>query len=347
MSAAAGRLGPELSSLAALLATVALFAPSPVHSQDQPDGNSRGVRIIDAPTPAAGAGASPAAKSLDIPNGPPVLTPATSPHTPSLPPTVGSVQPAPDLSPGIGEAVPVMPPALRPVPTSASPVVRPNPTVNIVPPAAGLPSLVPSVPSLPPPVRPGPYEGTRPSGSSDLADLPKPDFDVVASETKVPNPAGLAMQILPSQEIAAGSEVSFQVTSKKSGYLILVDVEATGKLVQIYPNPMSLKMPGGQEKSNFLRPGKPLRIPDRNNVYGGFNFIASPPRGTAMVVAILSDRPVQMVDLPDVPLSLLGSAGAIDYLTKMAGELRIPDPSRSDRLEEPHWSFDAKFYAIR
>jgi hypothetical protein len=354
MSGAAGRLGSDHSSLAALVATVVLFVPLPLQSQDLPDGNSRGVRIIDAPAPALGTGASPGAKSLDIPGRPPLLTPAAPPQTPSLTPPVASVQPTPDLSPRIDEAVPVLPPALRPVPVPALPVARPNPTANLVPPAPGVPTLAPApaIPSLSPLVSPGPYGGPKPSGPGDLADLPKPggsrlNFDVIASEIKVPNPAGLAMHILPGQEIAAGSEVTFQVSSKKPGYLILVDVEATGKLIQIYPNPMSLRMPSGQEKSNFLRPGKPLRIPDHNNAYGGFNFIASPPAGTAMVVAILSDRPVQMVDLPDIPLSLLGSASAIDYLTKMAGELRIPDPSHSDRLEEPHWSFDAKFYAIR
>ena len=124
--------------------------------------------------------------------------------------------------------------------------------------------------------------------------------------------------------------------------------DPTGKLSQIYPNPMSLMVPGGvRENSNFLRPGKPFRIPDRSNVFSGFEFIASPPAGTAMVVAILSDRPVQKVDLPDVPVSLLGSASAVDYLTKVANELRIPDAGGTGRFEEAHWSFDAKFYAIR
>jgi hypothetical protein len=155
------------------------------------------------------------------------------------------------------------------------------------------------------------------------------------------------MQILPGPDIALGSEVAFQVSSNKPGYLILVDVDADGKLAQIYPNPMSLKAPSARvrESANYLRPGKPRRIPDRLNAYSGFDFIASPPAGTAMVVAILSDRPVQFVDLPDVPLSMAGSVSAIDYLTKLASELRIPD--RSGRLDEPHWSFNAKFYAIR
>jgi hypothetical protein len=128
----------------------------------------------------------------------------------------------------------------------------------------------------------------------------------------------------------------------------LVDVDATGRLVQIFPNPMSLMAPGGiRENVNLLRPGKPFRIPDRENIYSGYEFVASPPSGTAMVVAILSDRPVQRVDLPNVPGSLAGSATAVDYLTKLANELRIPDANGRGQLDEPHWSFDAKFYAIR
>ena len=86
------------------------------------------------------------------------------------------------------------------------------------------------------------------------------------SEMKIPNAAGLSMQILPGPDIVAGSQVSFQISSKKAGYLILVDVDATGKLVQIYPNPMSLMGPSGvREQSNYLRPGKALQIPDRQS----------------------------------------------------------------------------------
>lgn len=66
-----------------------------------------------------------------------------------------------------------------------------------------------------------------------------------------------------------------------------------------------------------------------------------------MVVAFLSDKPVQMVDLPDVPVAMTGQAAALTFLTKLAGDLRIPQGNDAVRLEEPHWSFDAKFYAIR
>jgi Domain of unknown function (DUF4384) len=372
MSRSARRLGSGHALRAALATAAVLFVVGPAQSQDQDqdqdqqDG-SRGVRILDAPTPPPSTSVAPVVKSVDNP-GPPLLTPAAPAQAPTLSPPVVSVQPTPNLAPpSISEPAPIISPGpgLRPIPAAPAPAppARPNSTANVgLPSPAAVPTLtpVPSIPSLQPAVRPTPDEEAKPPAilprPSDVAGLPKPDggfspkpvdLDAIARGVKVPNTAGLAMQILPGQEITAGSEVSFQVSSKKPGYLILVDVEATGKLVQIYPNPMSLRMPGVRENLNFLKPGKPLRIPDRANAYAGFNFIASPPVGTAMVIAILSDRPVQMVDLPDIPTSMLGSASAIDYLTKTAGGLRIPDPSGSGRLDEPHWSFDAKFYAIR
>ena len=66
-----------------------------------------------------------------------------------------------------------------------------------------------------------------------------------------------------------------------------------------------------------------------------------------MVVALLSDKPVQLVNLPDLPISMSGQAAALTFLTKLAGDLRISQGNDAVRLEEPHWSFDAKFYAIR
>ena len=162
------------------------------------------------------------------------------------------------------------------------------------------------------------------------------------------NPAELAVEILPGPDIALGSKVSFRISTRKAGYLILVDVDAAGKLTQIYPNPLSLAArTNGRDAQNLVKPGKPLQLPNNRDFTAGFEFVASPPFGTAMVVAILSDRPVQMLDLPDIPSALLGRASAVDYLTKLAHELRIPDANANGTFQEAHWSFDAKFYAIR
>jgi len=74
--------------------------------------------------------------------------------------------------------------------------------------------------------------------------------------------------------------------------------------------------------------------------------VVSPPAGNAMVIAIWSEQPVQILDLPDVPAEVTSQTGALDFLTKWANELRIPD-TKSNRLREAKWSFDAKFYAIQ
>ncbi len=293
-------------------------------SQTDGDESTRGVRIIGAPTPPSGVGSP--SQVLVSPGGdatsPTLLAPVAPPPSivvpPLAPPAVSTATPVPAL----------LTPAVRPAPSEVPAPVAP----------ADLPTTLQPVPN---------NFGNTPN-SPDIGSRPTPDLEALSNGMKIPNAAGLSMQILPGPDIVAGSQVSFQISSKKAGYLILVDVDATGKLVQIYPNPMSLMAPSGvREQSNYLRPGKALQIPDRQSPYSGFEFVASPPTGTAMVIALLSDRPVQLVDLPDVPGSLLGNASAVDYLTKLANELRIPNAAGNDRLDEAHWSFDVKFYAIR
>jgi hypothetical protein len=187
-----------------------------------------------------------------------------------------------------------------------------------------------------------------PEASGATTTVPLVDLRRLQSEIKVANAAELALDILPGPMLAIGSRVAFRISSKRAGYLILVDVDPTGKLTQIYPNPMSvMSAAAGRHGSNYLRPGKPLQVPNPNEGFSGFEFVASPPVGTAMVVAILSNRPVQLVDLPDVPPAMAGQAAALAFLTKLASDLRVPAGEAGSALHEVKWSFDAKFYAIR
>jgi hypothetical protein len=242
------------------------------------EGPSRGVNILEAPTPGPGPAAPPAAP-LGTPSG--IDKPAVAP--PSAP-------------------------------------------------AAG-------VPPSPAPGAAGTQANVGPAVLPDLGQGP--------GRVKVANPAELSIEILPGPEISIGTKVSLRVSTKKQGYLVLVDVDPSGKLTQIYPNPLSLmNAPGGRQNSNLIKPGKPVLIPNPADPYAGFEFVASPPEGTAMVAALLSDRPVQMIDLPDVPVNLAGQAAALTYLSNMAQELRIAS-GEPGRLQEVRWSVDAKFYAIR
>ena len=161
---------------------------------------------------------------------------------------------------------------------------------------------------------------------------------------KAGNPAGVALEILPGTELPVGTKIKLRVTSKRPGFLVVVDVDAAGKVVQIYPNPGGLKVTGAGDTSNRIRPRQPITVPPPE---GPAEFLARPPLGTAMVVAILSDRPVQVFDLPDVPADLAGRAEALRYLADAAGELRLAGSARAGQFVKPQLSFDAKLYVIK
>jgi uncharacterized protein DUF4384 len=326
-----------LGSALGLVFAATVVVPASAEDEATPSGDtSRGVRILEAPTPAP----------ADRPTRPPAEQPsapaAAAPASPPPPSPSATLTPPPAT---------LTPPSatLTPPPATLTP-----PPATLTPPSA---TLTPTEPT-PPPASPAPSVA-RPAvqapPSGDVAAVPAApgnspsvaELESLSKGIKVVNSAELTVEILPGPDIASGSKVSFRITTKKAGYLILVDVDPSGKLNQIYPNPMSLMVKSDRESTNLIRPGKPMQLPNPSDVLSRFEFVASPPFGTAMVVALLSERPVQMVDLPDVPPTMLGSASAAELLSKLANELRIPDPKGTGAFLEPHWSFDAKFYAIR
>lgn len=258
-------------------------------------------------------------------------------NAPLLVPAPAAPVPSEQDSPDTGSALTSMPGArlLAPNGSPAEDSAVLNPGNGIIPPAAANPAN---------------GGGFQPnSNTAELAARPnEPDPAELSSAIKVPDPAGLSVQITSGPEIAAGSPVSFEITTKKSGYLILVDVDAAGKAVQIYPNPMSLMQPKEvREKTNFIRPGRTVHLPDRTNPYSGFELVAAPPRGTAMVVALLSERPVQLLDLPGPPSPAVGGVAAVEDFVKFADALRIPNRGEDGGLEDAHWSFAVTAYAVR
>jgi Domain of unknown function (DUF4384) len=159
------------------------------------------------------------------------------------------------------------------------------------------------------------------------------------------NPAELSVEMLPGRTVSVGSTVSFKVSSKKPGYLVLIDVDATGHLTQLYPNTTSLTRTS-RSNANYVKPGSPFTIPLASDPYAGVRYVVSPPNGRATIVGILSPLPVQILDLPDVPAELVDKPEKVlSFLSKRTGELRILD--NDNQLREARWSFDAKPYVIQ
>jgi hypothetical protein len=164
------------------------------------------------------------------------------------------------------------------------------------------------------------------------------------SPIKIANTAELSVEMLPGKSVSIGSQVSFRIKSKKAGYVVLIDIDANGKLTQIFPTVASLTR-NFRPNANYIKPGAPLLVPNLANAEG-MAYVVSPPAGNAMVVAMWSEQAVQILDLPDIPPEMAGQDAALNYLAKWASQLRIPE-STTNRLREAKWSFDAKTYSIQ
>jgi hypothetical protein len=182
------------------------------------------------------------------------------------------------------------------------------------------------------------------------AATPAPDISMTRlaflnSNIKVENPAGVSVDLISQLEVPAGSKLGFRIATKRPGYVILLDVDASGRLTQIFPDPTAATR-GLPDAINLVKPGRPLTIPQRGSPYAGFEFVADPPAGVAMVVALLSDKPVQVVDLPDTPPPAFAPADALNFVRDQARTLRVANPDGGP-LAQPNWSIDGKFYLIK
>lgn len=160
----------------------------------------------------------------------------------------------------------------------------------------------------------------------------------------IQNPANVSIELIPGGALAIGKRVSFRVTTKKPGYVLVIDVDPTGKMSQIFPSPELLAR-AGDAALNLVTSGQPLLIPNEAARKQGVQYVVTPPTGTASVVAILSDKRVQIVDLPDMATPTKTPDEQLASLQKWMTDLRIPD-ARTGKLLPSAWSFDQKTYTI-
>ncbi|MGN6310115.1 MAG: DUF4384 domain-containing protein [Xanthobacteraceae bacterium] len=160
----------------------------------------------------------------------------------------------------------------------------------------------------------------------------------------MPNPAKLAIKMMPGSPVELGTNVEFQITSAKRGYVLLVDIDSTGKMTQIFPNPELLERMD-DDNINLIRANGRLTVPNETITKQGFSYRATGPVGATAIVAILSHQKVQLIDLPDMAESGTTAASA-NRLLKWVNELRIADP-HSGKLLPSEWSYDFKSYDIR
>jgi hypothetical protein len=184
----------------------------------------------------------------------------------------------------------------------------------------------------------------KPAGSGPAIRVAQSESDRNNVPANIPNIAGVSLHMSPGQPVNVGTKISFRVTTKKPGYLLLIDIDANGNMSQIFPSPEMI-VQSQNAASNFIKPGEELLIPNSEARKRGFDYVITPPTGEAAVVAILSERRVQILDLPDTQKPRTETE-TISYLTEWTSGLRVPD-SGTGKLQPSNWSFDIKQYSIR
>ena len=200
-----------------------------------------------------------------------------------------------------------------------------------------------------PPVSAGDRSVTIIEGVEEPPPRPEPPPPTAApvTEIKTDNPAGLELAILPNGVLHLGTRVAFTVSTQRPGYLVLVDINAAGTLTQIFPNMLSLSRTGGNvATANLLKPGVPLTVPNLKNPLAHFVFTADLPRGSGAIVAILSDRPVQIIDLPETPDVPGAIQAAVDALETSVSSLKIASSGEDGKFTLGSWSYAAVPYRI-
>ncbi|MCG5233975.1 trypsin-like serine protease [Xanthobacter oligotrophicus] len=137
----------------------------------------------------------------------------------------------------------------------------------------------------------------------------------------IANSAGLTVEW-----VAPGAR-TLRVTTRRAGYLILLAIATDGRVRQIYPDPAALNRAHRPHRDiNLLAPSAPLV------------FSAAGLSAGTVVMAILADKAVQALDMPERPSDTADGPGALVHLHGYINALRAPDPV-TRRVEEVEWSF--------
>ena len=135
----------------------------------------------------------------------------------------------------------------------------------------------------------------------------------IQSETK--ERSAIRLNIAPGTKLALGDELDILVESDHDGDLVVLDINAVGDLVQIFPNARSIS----SGVSNRIEAGKPVRLPGDN---AGFRFRTTAPVGSGLLVAIVSDNNSQLRRFASFHKDLSVVQRPLAYLLEVAETLR-------------------------
>jgi secreted trypsin-like serine protease len=161
--------------------------------------------------------------------------------------------------------------------------------------------------------------------------------DVIAAPTEL-----AAVRVREGETLKVGSTVTLEVSSKISGRLLLVDIDPSGQVTQIYPNKFS--------RGRDIAAGQTLAI---DGSEAGFVFRATEPAGEGRVLAIVGPGaldPSGLVGAQARGKGISVEASPVTYLSQliqMIGRARTSSQSRPQSgPAPPEWAFATVSYII-
>ena len=127
------------------------------------------------------------------------------------------------------------------------------------------------------------------------------------------------LNMRPGSRLAVGEVLSIVVESDRSGHLTLLDIDAAGQLVQIFPNDPSLRA----GVPSRITPAGPAVLPGEG---AGFDFRTAPPVGHGLLVAIVSDESPRLAALTSRHKDLSVAPSPEAYLVEISEALRASAP---------------------
>ena len=145
--------------------------------------------------------------------------------------------------------------------------------------------------------------------------------------------------------VKVGGLFSFAVNSEVGGRLILLDVNAIGEVVQIFPNRHV-----ASNDAKFIGRGKSISIPDPTNptYHGLAGFRAVEPLGRGRLIAIVVPRDVPIADIVEEPQRItkgfVPEGAPASYLMNLFDQLIAAGNSRG--VDTRQWALGETAYEI-
>ena len=150
---------------------------------------------------------------------------------------------------------------------------------------------------------------------------------------------GVRLQMDPGARIALGTMLDIVVESDRDGYLVVIDVDAAGRLVQIFPNERSL----ASGVSDRVRAGQRVVLPGES---AGFRFRAEPPLGRGALIAVVSAESVPLRSLAARHKDLSVVPHPESYLVELAEVLRGEAAASGQDGNDAGWEIARLDYQI-